>query len=75
MIILVNDDEAWIICTWLDDYFDDDSVPVYILETMIVFIWINYMRIWYVGDEYVYWRCERWWYIIWQGEMEQWIMY
>jgi len=34
------------------------------------------MRILYVGDEHVYlnmWKL-RWWYIIWRGEMGQWIM-
>jgi len=25
------------------------------------------MRLLYVGDEYVYWKCERWWYINWRG--------
>ena len=34
-------DEVWIICTWLDDSFDDDDFLVYTLEMMIVFIWDN----------------------------------
>ena len=51
MIYFGDSDKVWIIYTWLDDFFDDDTFLVYILEMMVAFIWNNYVRILY---EHVY---------------------